>query len=98
MIENSVKTTDIGESNKREPRNEHSKHCRTTWSQNASQTLVVIKVKREGIVKQRLVPTIQLKNQIINTAVTDLQYTLKGVWGKDQDEALHALRKLGGKN
>ena len=27
LIENSVKTTDMGKSNKREPRNEHSKHC-----------------------------------------------------------------------
>ena len=98
VIANSVKTTDMGKSNKREPRNEHSKHCGTAWSQNAFQSLVVIKVKREGTVKQRMVPTIQFdKNQIINTAVTDLQYTLKGVWGKDRDEALRALRKLGEK-
>ena len=44
-----------------------------------------------------MVPTIQFDKKVINAAVTDLQYTLKGVWGKDQDEALCSLRKLGEK-
>ena len=40
-------------------------------------------------------PTIKFyKNQVIATAVTDLQYTLKGIQGKGQDEAFCALGKL----
>lgn len=34
------------------------------------------------------------KNQSSATAVPDLQYTLKGIQDKDQDEVLCALRKL----
>lgn len=42
-----------------------------------------------------MLPTIQFyKNQVISHCVADLQYTLTGIQGEDQVEALRALGKL----
>lgn len=54
-----------------------------------------MKTKRNKIVKKEYAPPSSFTRiKPLATTVDDLQYTLKGIQGKDQDEALRALGKL----
>ena len=44
--------------------------------------------------KERCQPSSSIRTKLLATAVADLQYTLKGIQGEDQDEVLCALGKL----
>lgn len=62
---------------------------------DVSENLVEIKMELEGLCnKECCLPSSSTRKQSSATAVTDLQSTLKGIEGKDQDKALCALGKL----